>query len=366
MMTHLDRELRGALEDLASAPAPSGLAEAAIRRAAHRRRAMRFGSVAACIALLSAAALVVLPGPVPLLPTEPKPTVDLRPPVVSEGRYVINTVTYRREGSSEAASLMLNYATGEYDELPYSTVLPSPDGTRAFVVDGDGPSRMGILDLATRQVEWVPGDSSTLYAPDWSTDGSRLVLSHRADRGEPGFAILGASTPLRAPSLVSVPDLGPSETMVWGPDSESLLSLVLRDDRNVVGVAYRTLTGERTRLVPVVGTAQPTPIGSMLASADHSRVLVLNSANHGTVVDTRTGAIAEVPLAGLPFAWVGNYWLLAQVGDGVEARDGGISLIDLTGAVVDRIQTPKAPLDAFRFTIGSAAGLPNSARHLTF
>jgi Tol biopolymer transport system component len=53
----------------------------------------------------------------------------------------------------------------------------SPDGRQVAFVLGDGPSRLGVLDVATRQARTLFTHPHWLYYPDFSPDGSTVAFS---------------------------------------------------------------------------------------------------------------------------------------------------------------------------------------------
>ena len=361
MTTQLDRELRDALEDLATAPPPTGLAGRAVRQAVRRRRAMNAASALACLALVGTAA-AVLSDPDRHVPA-PAPSPEVGAPLSTNGQYVITALSYAAADSNVVRSLVLNLHTDRYEDLPYRTALPSPDGARVAVVDGTDPTqppaRLGVLSLATGQVEWVPG-SLGLYPVDWSPDGRRLLLTHSSEREQLEFAILDVADLTRSPQRQRA-DVDPI-WVAWGPDGESLLIPQLEADR-IRAIVRVGLDGRRQSSIPVDA---PIVHPGLLVTADGTRALVATASNRGIVVDTVTGATMQVPLAGRPLAWVGNHWLLAQVGDGLERSTHSLSLIDLNGAVTQRVRALLHPDVIYEVWVGSSAGLGPMSRHLAF
>ena len=122
---------------------------------------MRTAVLVACLALVGTAT-VVLSDPDRNGPA-PASSPDVRAPLSTDGQYVITALSYAAAGSNVVRSLVLNRHTDQYEDLPYRTALPSPDGARVAVVEGteptQPPARLGILSLATGQVEWVPDSS---------------------------------------------------------------------------------------------------------------------------------------------------------------------------------------------------------------
>ena len=177
MTDRLYAPLRGALETLATGDAPPDLAATALRRAHRRRVATRSaGVVAAGVALVAAV-------PAVLAAVAPSPA-HLAPGVPAAGSVV---AAYQRvdpdggatdPGPANDSTLMLNFGTGAYELLPYAFLRPSPDYRQAAVSVGDNsaahPSRWGVLDLATRNVRWLPDNPLRGYeqSPVWSPEAS--------------------------------------------------------------------------------------------------------------------------------------------------------------------------------------------------
>ena len=224
---------------------------------------------------------------------------------------------------------------------PTGAALPSPDGARVAVVEGTDPTqlpaRLGVLSLATGQVEWVP-DSAGYYPEDWSADGRRLILTHVAVEEPLEFAILDVADLSRAPQRRRADvdpfwdRLGARRRVAARRPGRGRLDPGHRPDWGWTAGASRRFRST-PRSSPPVCSSRRTALGRWSAIAS----------NRGIVVDTVTGATTQVPLAGRPLAWVGNHWLLAQVGDGVERSTHSLSLIDLTGAVTLRVRAPLHP-----------------------
>lgn len=73
---------------------------------------------------------------------------------------------------------LYNPTLGEYEKTPWAWLDVAPGMERAAVLEGDGlGSRLGILDMNTRQVTtWIDLEHGA-GAVKWSPDGSKLVLT---------------------------------------------------------------------------------------------------------------------------------------------------------------------------------------------
>ena len=361
MTTQLDRELREALEDLASARPPTGLADRAVRRAVRRRRAMRTTSVAAGLAVLATIAVSVSW-------TTPASSPTAQAPTNTDGRFAITGLICIPDGAQPdgAVNLELNRQTGAYAVLPYQTTLVSPDGSRLAVVDGtaggtDPPTRVGVIDTATRQVEWIP-DSADTFPTAWSPDGRRLALQYAPEQEgtTPEFAVVDVTDPV-APQRRR-PEAGYYWGLMWAADSDTLL--VPQVEADVLTEIVRVgPDGRRRSAIPV---GRPIVAPGLLASADGTRVLALTTSNSGVVIDTATGVMVDVTLAGLPLGWVGNDWLVARIGDGQERQTHTLGVIDLAGAVVSRVPVPCPAEEIVRASVRPSAGFWIDARRWAF
>jgi hypothetical protein len=358
MSTQLDRELREALEDLASARPPAGLADHAVRRAVRRRRTMRTASVTAGLAVVATIAATAPWG-------RPAPAPTGQTPPETQGRFAITQLICLPDGAEpdRPVSLELNRQTGTYESLPYSNALPSPDGSKVAVVDGtDGtPARVGVIDTASRHVEWIP-DSADTFPTAWSPDGGRLALQYaRETEGTtPEYALVDAADP-GAPQRHR-PETGYYWDLMWAADGATLL--VLQVEAEVLTEIVRVGPDGRRRSAIPVGRSIVAP--GLLTSTDGTRVLALTASNSGVVIDTATGVMVDVPLAGLPLGWVGNEWLVARIGDGQERRTRTLGVIDLAGSVVSRVPVPCLAYEIIQASVRPSTGLAPDARRWAF
>ncbi|MFG1867008.1 hypothetical protein [Micromonospora arborensis] len=401
MNPHLTRALRTAFEELAeTAPAPVGLAQAALvnaRRQRVARLAVGGGFAAAiCAALIGVVAVVA-----PISGTAGDQFADngLRPLVVT-AYSGIRDPKIDDPSPNFLYSLLLNAKTGRYDRVPYRYAMPSPDGSQVLVATGDNspryPTRAGVLDRASGNVRWIADFGSTSdarfpgYSNDgrWSPDGRRILFTHLPRTGTPGFVLVDPET--LTTTFVPLPDLAAQNDqatgLIWTPDSNGLALKLSKsvDEPTLTGIRIYDLTGRVVRTVPASGCPLDDvsflPDGGQLALAPYSDGVRQTSVR---VVDPVTGAVQhsfKVPLAGGLIGWMDDQHLLIRVyhdAGGIPASDqpapvlgpgddeyDRLLVVDLTGRVTHSMHLPAEYAD--HLFIGSSAGLPSSAAKITF
>lgn len=325
----------------------------------------------------SALAVLAVAGTVALAVAVARPETAPTPAGPAEGAHVVlvyGDLLNGADGPAENYSLVLNISTGEYQRMPYHTVVPSPDGTRLFVVDGDGtlecPVRMGILDRSTGDVSWLPSDQTRGESPQWSRDGSAILLVDlRATNGAPGFVLVDAAT--ATATFVPFPDLEIGNSfglpLSFTADGAGVLLAHTRAgseaDPNVLeAIDKYTLDGERISSVPLtvddVLWATVSADGTRLLAvqrpeAGRSTIAVISVAD-GSMISTIEG-LPTLPIAYADDEIVVLYDWMAYTFDGELIRKvdhphwapGGYSLYE-------------------SIVVGSASGLPARAAHLTF
>lgn len=376
MSTPLESAMRSALDRLTDEPPPPGLAHGAIRRAG-RQRAARFGLAGAAAVVALAAASVV----VPLLgraPAADSPAAGGKPFAVT----AYGGITAGPDpGPADDYSLLLNRATGRYDKVPYNGVTPAPDGELVLVHEGDNsvafPSRWGLLHPA-RDVTWLSGlpDPGYLSGPEWSRDGRKILFTHRPKSATGGgFVVVDVATLAVTP--VAVPDVdarnAQGATFLWTPDGAGValtlsdVSESAPDQPPVVGIGFYDLAGVQQRVLPERG-------GQLRSfSPDGKKLVVRPTKPDGgvTVVEFEPGTDKIVRAVGLPvdqvLGWYDDDHLIVVFRGDTDQKDRPWIAVAGWAGRPTRVVLPAVDPNAVqRIHVGSSAGLPASARDLTF
>ncbi|MER5332605.1 hypothetical protein [Micromonospora sp. NPDC002717] len=374
MTTQLENAVREALDQLADAPPPADLAQAAIRTAGRQRTArLAVAGVAAFAVALAAVPLAVGVLTAPdddLSPAGTGPGPAAKPFVVTAYSGVNNPGD---PGPADDYSLLLDPDTGEYDKVPFNEVVPSPDGSQVLVHEGDNslahPSRRGVLNRESGKVRWLPGSAGYTSGASWSPDGRQILITNRPkaeDDPGPGFLLVDAAT--LATRQVEVPDVSTQNTnglaFVWTPDGTGVaLTHSVSDSESepgrVTGIGFYDLSGKRTRVLRVTGGSLDEGSGF---SPDGSRIALDNrfGSDRIQIVDAATGTVEEefsVPTAGTVVGWYDSRHLIVKdYGDRDLTERPSLKVVDLTGKVTKTVQLAEGSDTAQRVHVGSSLG----------
>jgi hypothetical protein len=274
-------------------------------------------------------------------------------------------------------SLVLDTWTGEYEQMPYHTVLPSPTGTRLLAIVGDGspdfPIQFKFLDRSS-----TGGVSLALpgqwHDPQWSPDGSTVLISNAMPiDGAPGFELVTAATITTSP-FVPVPQVRTDNALGLGfsftADATGVLFVHSQGSGNEADGNVRLTTVDHYTLDGTLVESVPLAIDRVrwaTVSADGARIwavrspdeagnssLVVLSTVDGSVVSTIEG----VPIG--PVEWADNE---------VAVMFGG-SVYSVDGALIGRVPThPDAGAsnaDYESVVLGRVADLPAAAAQHAF
>lgn len=203
-------------------------------------------------------------------------------------------------------SLLLDEKTGRYERVPYNNAVPSPNGSRVLVEQGDNstryPARAGLLDPDSGQVRWIdpPADHFFGYASfdGWSPDGRTLLFGYEPKTGGPKLALVDVDS-LHI-TLVDFPDLTANDSgegLSWTPDGKQIALTISRVNATstgyeVSGIRFYDRTGRPQRTVPATGALT----SGAAFSPDGTRMALVPAGGRPvpspvTVVDTATGTV---------------------------------------------------------------------------
>ncbi|MEV0713814.1 hypothetical protein [Asanoa sp. NPDC050611] len=370
-----DRLLRETFEQLADdGPPPPGLARAALAGARRRRRAGFAAGVGVAVCAALGAGVAVNGGGGNQVASGPGGSVvaaysGIRDPAVEDPSPAFDY------------SLLLDRETGEYERVPYRSVMPSPDGDQVLVGEGDNsvvhPTRVGIMDRDSKTVRWMPTgerDGFPGNAGDgvWSPDGKRIAFRLVPKTGAVTVVVVDVAT-LRT-DVLPVPDFRQGDIrLAWTPDSAgfAITTATLADESapyEAGEVQFYDLAGRLWRSFDV---SDPKLCAAPAFSADGRLALSGPLGQPGdlsiAVADPATGAVRDrfdVTGPAELVGWIGEDRLLVRT---FEGRPGGVVIetVDLAGRVIKSL-TPPDGVFAQQIYVGSAAGLPDSAADLTF
>jgi hypothetical protein len=381
MSTDLERGLREVLEDLFNVDPPTGVAARAIARAKRRRRSARAGSLLAAIAVAGTITLsVVVVGPdhgAPPAGATPSvgSTPSVGPTIEGTSRVVLVYGGLTNGQGGPVESLVLNMSTGEYERLPYRSVVPSPDGRHLFVIEPDSAAqympRSGLLDRASGDVEWLPISGSTRDHPQWSPDGSTVLLTdHGVRDGQSGFTLVDVATVRK--TFVSLPDLWTENALglrlSFTADASGVLLVRSQGSGSEADLNVRLTAIDRYTLDGQLSGSVPLELDDVrwaTLSEDGTRLLALQLPGDGTssvaVVSVVDGSIVSTMdgMSTVPVLWADD--------EVAVTFEGAVYTLD--GDLVAHLETPPGLFGSGGYqeiVVGSAAGLPMTAAHLTF
>jgi hypothetical protein len=340
--------LHAELRRLADVAPPADLASAALRRATRNRRravASVLAAVVGAVAIIGGATVGVRAagnaGSTTPAVTAPAPT----------GPAMVVT-TYSTVAHGTTRTYLLDPRTGQYALVPYEIVLPSPDGSKALVLNAAAAvvswrviSRDDLLAGRVDRARPLPPTSPPTW-PAWTADGRAvvqgLVVDRRGKAGAQigGFQLVDAAT-LRARVVrleggpYGQPGTSPSsDQSQLEPGAE--IQVVVGPDHtpgsNGVGsqVWLFDLDGRLVRHLRTSG-----PVGGWTAWVSPGRRYLLSTVN-SPVLDL--GTARYVPLRTRPAGAVGWYdatHCVLQAGD-------QLLLVDVTtGRTVHSLRLPK-------------------------
>ncbi|SCE75075.1 hypothetical protein GA0074696_0621 [Micromonospora purpureochromogenes] len=364
MTNATEDNLRAAVHQLADeARSVPGLAERALRGGRRVRRRRR--ATASAGAILAAVALAT-----PFLLARPQPTtqvaepappgtatrsapVSVEPksggnwtstPLVLPGEWVVTGAIGITDPTSWA--WVLDRETGRYRTVSgYAQVWTAPRGHVAAVLSFERPSETGLLDLRTGAVRWIR-TGRQIMQPQWSPDGSRLVLTiDDKDAGSTAIGVLTATGRFRAFPVDTEKFFCTDYCFfTWGPDGREVAfqqtdsalprSESARHPRRGVQF-FSAEDGRPTRFLAVRGD----PAGPWSWSPDGQRV-VLTGPDGPQLVEVATGGVLR-PMPDADAVWVDDGRLLYRSHD----ESAPMVLIDDEGRELERQALPPGLID---------------------
>ncbi|MFC0507208.1 TolB family protein [Micromonospora costi] len=371
MSRDLEDAVRTAVRDLAGeARLPLDLAGEASRRGRRLRRRRRAaasaGAFAAVLVLAvpylwlrpdppagdgaawqpapEASATATTPGTpeaTPVPSTGPTPGKDwIRRPLTLPGGWVLTGAG--STGAPATTGWALDRDAGRYVAVDrYEVLLAPPRGDVAAVVDYERTGEIGLLDLRTKAVHWVP-TGPHIMTPQWSPDGRRLALT-LMDKATGGLAlgVLTVGGGYRTYPVDTKRYLCTDRcSFTWSRDGRNVVLQQTDPDaprsesaphvRRGVQL-FSPDDGRATRFVPVPGD----PAGPWSWSPD-GRLVVIKGPDGPRIAEAATGRIvATAP--GEDAAWV--------TGDRLLYRDvpaNALVLVDVDGRELARQPLPPA------------------------
>jgi hypothetical protein len=321
-MRDLEESLRDAVRDLADdAPFAHDLAAVARTRGRRIRRQRRAALSAFVVVMFAAIAVpyVSLRREPPQRVVEPAPTVTVAPSVVTGSLPAFSVKSpYRMPGGATVTMLTLpgaddskvyvslDRSTGRYRQLAfaYDPLGMSPDGK--LFAGSTGQGKVRVFDAADRTVDTIDVRMhfDVHSKPEWSPDGSRLLLPT-----ENGFAVYdvaaGSHRSFESPDIRPLcPDLC---NFTWLPNGHEV-AVARRDitaersesrpDVIESAVVYSADTGKRVRSIPVAGAPASTDAWSPDGRSVLIRVQDDTFSISIRIADTTTGALRGDPING--------------------------------------------------------------------
>lgn len=386
MTDQLERELPDALARLAAGAPPTTDLAARVFRRGRRTAAVRLTAAATGVAGVTAAVVFAATAATGSGGSTPgggvtaagRPAPRPAPPHVVSAFSCDGVAVDRQDRTVAQHSLLLDRSTGRLVGVPYCDVLPSPDGTRALVLTGDGsaadPTRNGVLDVASRQVHWIAGYTGN---GSWSPDGHRILLTggpaglsqqESLRTGNNGFVLVDPRS-AKVESFTPVPDVlsGIGARGVWTPDGTAIALTSCACSGGGVHSGPWPITG--IRLYDLRGRA----IGSLPAnrglwteeafSPDGSSMVLTEDGQAGgsvQVADARTGQVrraVRLPAGSQFLGWYDQDHLTV-LADGTGRNltwPVPLQIVDLAGRVTRTVPLPAIP--SLRADKGSGGGL---------
>src|SRR5437879_9915405 len=146
---------------------------------------------------------------------KPKDKINVNPLWTKDGTFIVYTQQQAKGTDSnifiaELATAKSTLLTTHQGEQLYSANDVSPDGKSALITSnaGNGYDNVGVLDIATKQIDWLTQDKWEISAGSFSPDGKFVTWTANVDGNTDIYLhdlVSGKTTSMPLPTAVHDP-----------------------------------------------------------------------------------------------------------------------------------------------------------------